>query len=79
MSCRLCRTVSSKKDYVGAFAVSAGFGIEPWVKMYQDQHDDYNAIMMKALADRFAEALAEYLHQVIRTDIWGYSVGETLR
>ncbi|MBK9564388.1 MAG: methionine synthase [Saprospiraceae bacterium] len=69
---------SSKKDYFGAFAVSAGFGIEPWVKMYEDQHDDYNAIMMKALADRFAEALAEYLHQVIRTDIWGYSKGETL-
>ena len=69
---------SAKKDYFGAFAVSAGFGIEPWVKMYEDQHDDYNAIMMKALADRFAEALAEYLHQVIRTDIWGYSKGETL-
>ncbi|MFZ1525168.1 MAG: methionine synthase [Saprospiraceae bacterium] len=69
---------SSKKDYFGAFAVSAGFGIEPWVKMYEDQYDDYNAIMMKALADRFAEALAEYLHQVIRTDIWGYSKGETL-
>ncbi|MBK8055229.1 MAG: methionine synthase [Saprospiraceae bacterium] len=69
---------SSKKDYFGAFAVSAGFGIEPWVKMYEDQHDDYNAIMMKALADRFAEALAEYLHQVIRTDIWGCNKGETL-
>ena len=69
---------SAKKDYFGAFAVSAGFGIEPWVKMYEDQHDDYNAIMMKALADRFAEALAEYLHQVIRTDIWGYGKGETL-
>ncbi len=69
---------SAKKDYFGAFAVSAGFGIESWVKMYEDQHDDYNAIMMKALADRFAEALAEYLHQVIRTDIWGYSKGEIL-
>lgn len=68
----------SKKDYFGAFAVSAGFGIEPWVKMYESQHDDYNAIMMKALADRLAEALAEYLHQQIRTDIWGYSKGETL-
>jgi 5-methyltetrahydrofolate--homocysteine methyltransferase len=69
---------SAKKDYFGAFAVSAGFGLEPWVKMYEDQHDDYNAIMMKALADRFAEALAEYLHQVNRTDIWGYSKGEIL-
>jgi 5-methyltetrahydrofolate--homocysteine methyltransferase len=46
--------------------------------MYESQHDDYNAIMMKALADRLAEALAEYLHQQIRTDIWGYSKGETL-
>ncbi len=70
--------VTSKKDYFGAFAVSAGFGIEPWVKMYEEQHDDYNAIMMKALADRFAEALAEYLHQVIRKDIWGYGKNETL-
>ena len=69
---------SNKKDYVGAFAVSAGFGIEKWVNMYQAQHDDYNAILMKALADRFAEALAEYLHKMIRTDIWGYSVDEVL-
>ncbi|MBK9582134.1 MAG: methionine synthase [Saprospiraceae bacterium] len=69
---------SNKKDYVGAFAVSAGFGIEKWVNMYQSQHDDYNAILMKALADRFAEALAEYLHKMIRTDIWGYSVNEVL-
>ena len=60
------------------FAVSAGFGIEKWVNMYQSQHDDYNAILMKALADRFAEALAEYLHKMIRTDIWGYSVDEVL-
>ncbi|HRG40190.1 MAG TPA: methionine synthase [Saprospiraceae bacterium] len=69
---------SNKKDYVGAFAVSAGFGIEKWVNMYQAQHDDYNAILMKALGDRFAEALAEYLHKMIRTDIWGYSVDEVL-
>ncbi len=69
---------SGKKDYFGAFAVSTGFGIEPWVKMYEDEHDDYNAIMMKALADRFAEALAEYLHKIIRTEIWGYNKGESL-
>ncbi|MBK8349065.1 MAG: methionine synthase [Saprospiraceae bacterium] len=69
---------SGKKDYFGAFAVSSGFGIEPWVKMYEDQHDDYNAIMMKALADRLAEALAEYLHKEIRTNIWGYSRNEKL-
>ena len=69
---------SNKKDYVGAFAVSAGFGIEQWINLYQAQHDDYNAILMKALADRFAEALAEYLHKMIRTDIWGYSIDEVL-
>jgi 5-methyltetrahydrofolate--homocysteine methyltransferase len=69
---------STKKDYIGGFAVSAGFGIEKWVKMYEDQHDDYNAIMMKALADRFAEALAEYVHKVIRTEIWAYSQHESL-
>lgn len=66
------------KDYFGAFAVSAGFGIDPWVKQYEEHHDDYNAIMMKALADRFAEAFAEYLHKIIRTDIWGYSNNEML-
>ncbi|MGB4958296.1 MAG: methionine synthase [Saprospiraceae bacterium] len=66
------------KDYFGAFAVTAGIGIEPWVKKYEDEHDDYNAIMMKALADRLAEALAEYLHLKVRTDIWGYANSEQL-
>lgn len=65
-------------DYIGAFAVSAGFGIEPWVKSYQENHDDFNAIMMKSLADRLAEALAEYLHSQVRKDIWGYSANENL-
>lgn len=65
-------------DYIGAFAVSAGFGIEPWVQSYQENHDDFNAIMMKSLADRLAEALAEYLHSQIRKDIWGYSANENL-
>ncbi len=69
---------SGKKDYFGAFAVTAGLGIEPWVKMYEDQLDDYNAIITKALADRLAEALAEYLHEKVRNSIWGYSEGERL-
>lgn len=69
---------SGKKDYFGAFAVTAGIGIEPWVKMYEAQHDDYNAIMTKALADRLAEALAEYLHEKVRKSIWGYSKSEQL-
>jgi 5-methyltetrahydrofolate--homocysteine methyltransferase len=69
---------SGYKDYMGAFAVTAGIGIEPWVKMYEDQHDDYNAIMMKALADRLAEAGAEYLHEQIRKQDWGYASDEQL-
>ena len=69
---------SGHKDYFGAFAVTAGIGIEPWVKMYEDQHDDYNAIMMKALADRLAEAGAEYLHEQIRKNDWGYAPNEQM-
>jgi len=69
---------SGKQDYIGAFAVTAGIGIEPWVKMYEAQHDDYNAIMMKALADRLAEALAEYIHEKVRKEIWGYAKSEQL-
>jgi 5-methyltetrahydrofolate--homocysteine methyltransferase len=69
---------SGKLDYFGAFAVTAGIGIEPWVKMYEEQHDDYNAIMIKAIADRFAEAFAEYMHKVIRTEIWAYTKDENL-
>lgn len=69
---------SGKMDYIGAFAVTAGIGIEPWVKMYEEQHDDYSAIMMKALADRLAEALAEYLHEKIRIEAWAYATSEKL-
>ncbi|MEY3421890.1 MAG: hypothetical protein RIR48_2190, partial [Bacteroidota bacterium] len=69
---------SGHKDYFGAFAVTAGIGIEPWIKMYEDQHDDYNAIMMKALADRLAEAGAEYLHEQIRKNEWGYAPNEQM-
>jgi 5-methyltetrahydrofolate--homocysteine methyltransferase len=61
------------KDYIGAFAVAAGFGMEDRIKAFEDDHDDYSAIMLKALADRFAEAFAERLHQRVRQEFWGYS------
>jgi 5-methyltetrahydrofolate--homocysteine methyltransferase len=64
---------SGKADYIGAFAVTTGIGIEAKLAEFDAQHDDYNAIMLKALADRLAEAFAEYLHQVVRKDYWGYA------
>ena len=69
---------SGKQDWIGAFAVTAGIGIEPHVARFEADHDDYNAIMLKALADRLAEALAERLHQRVRRDLWGYASDETL-
>ncbi|WP_282297914.1 methionine synthase [Stenotrophomonas sp. PS02289] len=69
---------SGKRDWIGAFAVTAGIGIEPHVARFEADHDDYNAILLKALADRLAEALAERLHQRVRTEYWGYASGETL-
>jgi 5-methyltetrahydrofolate--homocysteine methyltransferase len=65
-------------DYIGMFAVTAGLGIEKYEKRFQDTHDDYSSIMLKALADRLAEAFAEYLHQRVRTDLWGYAPQESL-
>ncbi len=65
-------------DWIGAFAVTAGIGIEPHVARFEAAHDDYNAILLKALADRLAEALAERLHQRVRTDYWGYATDESL-
>lgn len=70
---------SQIKDYLGGFAVTAGLGIEPWIKQYESEHDDYNAIMLKILADRLAEALAEKLHHTIRTKVWGYARNEGLQ
>ena len=67
-----------KSDYMGAFCVTAGFGTEQLAKDFEKAHDDYNAIMIKALADRLAEAFAEYLHQEVRTKFWGYASEETL-
>lgn len=69
---------SGKQDYIGAFAVTAGIGIEPLIAAYEADHDDYNSIMIKALADRLAEAMAEYMHQKMRKEIWGYAAQENL-
>lgn len=66
------------QDYVGAFAVTAGIGIEPWVAKFEAELDDYNAIMLKALADRLAEALAERMHERVRKEFWGYDDRESL-
>lgn len=65
-------------DYVGLFAVTAGIGVEKKEQYFLDDHDDYSAIMLKALADRLAEALAERMHQRVRTELWGYAPDETL-
>lgn len=63
-------------DYAGGFAVTAGLGIEKWIQHYEDQDDDYSAILLKSIADRLAEAFAELIHYRVRTDIWGYSPDE---
>ena len=68
---------SGKEDYLGGFAVTAGVGIEPLVEQYEKEHDDYNSIMIKAVADRLAEAFAELMHKKIRTELWGYATSET--
>jgi 5-methyltetrahydrofolate--homocysteine methyltransferase len=68
----------SVRDYIGAFAVTAGHGIDTHVKGFEESHDDYSAIMLKALADRLAESFAEHLHRRVRTEFWGYAADETL-
>ncbi|MBU4537359.1 MAG: methionine synthase [Weeksellaceae bacterium] len=69
---------SGKQDYVGAFCVTTGFGTEELAQKYYDDQDDYNAIIVKALADRLAEAFAEFLHYKVRTEFWGYDKEENL-
>ena len=64
------------QDYVGVFAVTAGMGVEKREQAFEAAHDDYSAIMLKALADRFAEAFAECMHERVRKDLWGYAVQE---
>lgn len=67
---------TGKTDYIGFFAVTAGIGIEKLVEQYEKEHDDYNSIMVKALADRLAEAFAELMHERVRKEFWGYSPDE---
>jgi 5-methyltetrahydrofolate--homocysteine methyltransferase len=66
------------KDYIGAFAVTAGIGIDARVAEFERHHDDYNAILLKSLADRLAEAFAELLHARVRRELWGYAADEAL-
>ena len=67
---------SGRKDYMGSFVCTAGLGIEKQLAVYEKDHDDYNSIMLKAIADRLAEALTEYMHEKIRKAIWGYASDE---
>ncbi|MBP6185355.1 MAG: methionine synthase [Saprospiraceae bacterium] len=69
---------SGVTDWMGAFAVTAGIGLEAHVKAFEADHDDYHAILLKSLADRLAEALAEWLHREVRTRLWGYAAEEKL-
>lgn len=70
--------VDTQDDYIGGFAVTAGFGIDPYIKAFEADHDDYSSIMLKALADRFAEAFAEWAHHKLRVEYWGYASDESL-
>ncbi|WP_140908818.1 methionine synthase [Cognatiluteimonas lumbrici] len=69
---------SGVRDWIGGFAVTAGHGIEPHLERFRAEHDDYNAILLKALADRLAETLAERIHQHVRKELWGYAADEAL-
>ena len=69
---------SGIQDYVGGFVVTTGIGIDKWIEDFENDHDDYNSILLKALADRLAEALAEFLHEKVRKEIWGYDTSEAL-
>lgn len=68
---------SHKEDYIGAFAVTAGLGIEALLEEYEKDHDDYNSIMLKAIADRLAEAFTELMHEKVRKEYWGYDADES--
>jgi len=65
-------------DYIGMFAVTGGLGMEKRLAQFEEEHDDYSSIMFKSIADRLAEAFAEYMHYRVRTDLWGYAAGESL-
>jgi len=66
------------KDFIGGFVVTAGGGLEKYLEQFEQDHDDYNSILLKALADRLAEAFAEKLHEIVRTEQWGYANQESL-
>lgn len=70
--------IAQKDDHIGAFAVTTGFESEEIAKQFESEADDYSAIMVKAIANRFAEAMAEYMHERVRKELWGYSVDEDL-
>jgi 5-methyltetrahydrofolate--homocysteine methyltransferase len=70
---------SNKQDYMGSFVCTAGLGIEKQLAVFEKDHDDYNSIMLKAIADRLAEALTEYMHEKIRKEIWGYAADEQFK
>ena len=69
---------SNIKDYIGIFAVTSGLGMEKYEETFKNKNDDYSSIMFKALADRLAEAFAEYMHERVRKDLWGYATDENL-
>ncbi|HEU4622013.1 MAG TPA: methionine synthase [Burkholderiaceae bacterium] len=69
---------SGTRDYIGLFAVTAGLGVEKLAERFEREHDDYSSIMLKAIADRLAEAFAELMHERVRKDLWGYAIDETL-
>ncbi|CAL1520951.1 methionine synthase [Chitinophaga sp. MM2321] len=69
---------TGKQDYIGGFAITAGIGIEKWLDKFKAEHDDYNSIMLKALADRLAEAFTELMHERVRKEFWGYASDERL-
>ncbi len=69
---------NGKADYIGAFAVTTGIGIDSHVTKFKQAHDDYSAILLQALADRLAEAFAEHMHERVRKDFWGYAQDESL-
>ncbi|MBP7389908.1 MAG: methionine synthase, partial [Chitinophagales bacterium] len=70
--------IAPENDFFGTFAVTAGIGIEKWIERFEKDHDDYNSILLKALADRLAEAFAERMHERVRKEFWGYAADEKL-
>jgi len=66
------------QDHIGAFVVTAGIGMEKWIEKFEKDHDDYSSILLKALADRLAEATAEYMHEYVRKELWSYATDEKL-